>query len=283
MQYKEIDIITNYERDGAAWDGTKPRLYGYLLDKSEELKMSGKRPAVIVCPGGAYRFLSDREGEPIAMKFLAEGMQAFVLRYSTSPSRFPCALLELAESVRIVRENSEEWGILPDKIIICGFSAGGHLCGCLGTMWNDGLVAKGLGAEIADAVAWRPNGMILCYPVISMGEYTHLESRELLLGPQAEEEEWQKLSLENRVTEQTVPVFLWHTYEDEAVPAENSLLFSVELRKYKVPFELHLYQLGEHGLALCNDVTENLNSQVVPDNEGWVKLAVSWIKRNNFR
>ena len=290
MRYIEQKIIPNYPA-GAKKDGFQPILYGYLLDKSPELIHSGCRPAVIVCPGGSYMFTSDREADPVAMRFLAAGMQAFVLRYSVAPNQYPASLLELAEAVALVREHAGEWNIDPQRIMICGFSAGGHLCASLGTLWKDPVIRNSMEGRIApksfesEACArqkeelWRPNGMILSYPVISMTLFAHEESRQMLLGDQNCEKLAEKLSLQNRVTEDTVPTFLWTTQEDELVPVENTLLFAAALQRHHVPMELHLYEKGIHGLSLCDVSTENTADQIVPDNAGWMEAAIRWLRR----
>lgn len=275
MRYIEEKISPRYP-EGAKKDTYQPVLYGYLQDRSPQLIHSAKRMAVIVCPGGAYRFKSDREGEPIAMRFLAAGMQAFVLQYSVAPNQYPAALLELAEAVALVRTHAEEWDIDPEKIMICGFSAGGHLCASLGTLWKEPFIGEKLGRS---EYLWKPDGMILCYPVISMAEFGHEECRKLLMGDQLSDE-WSKfLSLQNRVTEDTVPAFIWSTQEDEEVPVENSLLFASALRRCHVTFELHIYEEGVHGLALCDATTEERKAQIVPDNAGWIRHAVRWLRR----
>lgn len=276
MIYKEMNVEAAYEKAGADHGKYQPRLFGYMYSDSEELKMSGKRPAVIICPGGAYQFKSDREAEPVAMRFLAAGMQAFVLQYSAAPSRYPCAVLELATSVAMVREHAREWGIDPEKIFICGFSAGGHLCASLGTLWKNEIFTQVFGTENLN---YKPSGMILCYPVITMGEFTHKESRANLTGTDGSTELSEKLSLEKQVTADTLPTFIWHTQEDNAVPVENTLLFTCALRKYRVPFELHIYEKGGHGLSLCDETTAGNQDQIVPDNAGWIDHAVRWLKR----
>lgn len=253
----------------------QPKLYTYLLDTTEEISLKRKRPAVIVCPGGAYAFKSAREAEPIAVQYLARNINAFVLQYSVAPNRFPTAVQELAQAVILVREHADDWFIDPDKIIVLGFSAGGHLAGSLGTLWNRPFFEEAFGFS----KAWKPNGMILCYPVITMGEFTHEESKRLLLGETAGKEQWESVSLEKQVSEDTVPAFLWHTQEDEAVPVENSLYYAAALRKKGIPFELHVYEKGVHGLSLCNEITSAVQEQIVPDNAGWLELSVKWIRR----
>ena len=274
MRYIEEEIQVKYPR-GTKKDGYQPVLCCYLQNRSEDLPGSGSRPAVIVCPGGAYRCKSEREGEPVALRFLAAGMQAFVMQYSVAPSEYPCALLELAAAVAMVRQNSEAWNVDPDRVILCGFSAGGHLCACLGTLWRDGMFAGATGYE---PYSWKPDGMILCYPVISMELFSHEECRKLLLGERQQELKG-RLSLQKRVSGDTVPAFLWCTQEDEEVPMENTLLFAAALRASRVPFELHIYETGVHGLALCNEITANRPQRLVQDDAGWVDLAVRWIRR----
>lgn len=278
MIYKEMEIQVDYEKAGAEHGKYKPMLYGYIMNATEEISISGKRAAVIICPGGAYRFKSDREAEPIAMRFLGAGIQSFVLQYSVAPSRFPCAMLELAKSVSIVREHAKEWGIDEDKIYICGFSAGGHLCASLGTLWKDKILTSVFGDKDC---SYRPNGMILSYPVISSGEFAHQESCDLLIGNEPSEELIEKISLDKQVTRDTVPTFIWHTKADEGVPVENTLLFSCALQKNQVPFELHIYENGVHGLALCDETTAGHPQQIVPDNADWINKAICWLKREN--
>lgn len=280
MRYTEIPI--DIKKTGCADDLSENAvLQSYLLDASESLKDSEHRPAVIICPGGCYARKSVREGEPVALRFLAQGIQAFVLQYST-PARFPCALTELGAAVALIRGQAAEWHIDPGKIYICGFSAGGHLCAGLGTLYDRDFLRGLLGGKMHfPEGSWRPNGMILAYPVISSGTYGHRESFEMLLGPEPGQELLDLVSLEKHVTEKTVPAFVWHTGEDETVPVENSMLFAVALRRAGVPMELHIYEKGEHGLALCDEVTGNTPSRIRPDTAGWLELALRWIKRRD--
>jgi acetyl esterase/lipase len=273
-------IQVDYKKAGAIQDGYQPLLYTYLLDRSKEIPSQQKRPAVIICPGGGYTFKSDREAEPVAMRFLAAGINTFVLQYSVAPSRYPSAALELAASVKMVRDNADKWGIFPDRIFIAGFSAGGHLCATLGTLWDEPFFAQAFDVISGREKSWRPDGMILCYPVITFGEFGHRGSRDNLLGPDASKELAGKLSLETRVGPKTVPSFLWHTHEDNCVPVENSLLFAMALRKAKVPFEMHIYEKGGHGLSLCDETTSYNETQLMPDDADWIQLAIRWVKRD---
>jgi acetyl esterase/lipase len=284
MRHECIDIKVDYKKAEAIQDGYQPKLYTYILDESEELIHSHRRAAVIICPGGAYRFKSDREAEVVAIRYLSAGNQAFVLQYSVAPSRYPSAMLELAEAVAYVRSHADEYCINPDKIVITGFSAGGHLAACLGNLWDDEIIEKTLGVKYPvenGRKLWKPDGMILCYPVVTMGEFTHEESRELLLGADYTEEMAYELSMENRVSDRTVPAFLWHTQEDDAVPVENSLQLATALRRHKIPFELHIFEKGCHGLSLCEESISNGEFPLPADsaNSMWMDMALLWMRR----
>lgn len=233
------------------------------------------RPAVIILPGGGYNFLSPREAEPVALDFSAHGFATFVLWYSVEPGEFPSAMLELAWSVNYVRENAKKWNIIPDKIAVCGFSAGGHLGASVGTMWNCGEIREILGFKNGEA---RPDGMILCYPVITTGESAEINSIRSLIcdDPDKHPELKARLSLENNVDNTTPPAFIWHTTDDNYVSSENSLLFALALRRHGVPFELHLPPHGGHGLALCDITSGNPRSDRTPGITGWVGKASEW-------
>jgi acetyl esterase/lipase len=266
-----IDICIDYASLGYDNGGQSPKLFTYLLDKSPEIPSSTKRPAVVVCPGGSYAFTSDREAEPVALKYCSEGFHSFVLRYSVEPATFPCALLELSKSIALIREHAQEWNVDPEKIIVCGFSAGGHLTASQGVFWNHDFVKNALDIQNHSC---KPNAMILSYPVISSGPNKHQHSFECLLGDQYNEKNLEFLSLENQISSDTPPTFLWHTMEDTCVPVENALLFASSLRKKDIPFELHVYQRGGHGLSLANEVTNN----VLVDCQNWIDMSIRWIK-----
>ena len=249
----------------------------YIPENSEEININKKRETIIICPGGGYEFTSDREAEPIALKFVAQGFNAVVIRYSIAPVRYPTALLELAETVRYVREKEKEWNVDTEKVIVCGFSAGGHLAGSLGVLWNNEIIEKYLDIKNEEV---KPNAMILCYPVISSGEFAHKGSFDSLLGEKEAEISRENLSLEKLVSIETPKTFLWHTFDDGTVPVQNSLLFSNALASNKVQFELHIYPSGVHGLGLCEEITamngrsEHINSHIA----SWFNLACQWIK-----
>ena len=280
-------------------EGSLPdaRLVTYILDDAANI-MIDTRPLVLICPGGGYGYTSDREAEIFAMQFLAMGYHAAVLRYSCAPARYPVALAELAKSVLLIRENAREWHVNPNQILVLGCSAGGHLAASLGVFWQEDFLAEALGLgcdkcaqagfETSAAQAeskrqsaremLRPDGMILCYPVITSGEFAHKGSIENLLGDKLEELE-AKMSLENQVTEQTPPAFIWHTFTDGSVPVENSLLFVSALRRAGVSTEFHMYPCGGHGLGLANRLSMSASGSGVQEEcSSWISLVHTWIE-----
>lgn len=270
MIEKIVEVWVQGTYAGQLEDGFTPKMETYIL-KGEQ-----KRGAVLICPGGGYGFTSEREAEPIALEFNAAGFHAFVLYYSVAPRKHPQPLLDVSRAIRILRENAEEWNILTDKIAVCGFSAGGHLAASLGVHWDNPLLQdeQDQGADI-----YRPNALILSYPVISGGEHAHRGSFDNLLGEDPEEALLTEMSLEEQVSEKTPPAFIWHTFEDTAVPVENSLLFAQAMRRHGIPFELHIYPEGPHGLSLATKLTATNEGQIDPHVATWMDLCIQWLSR----
>lgn len=280
MICETINIKVDYEKAGLNGEGCIPTLTTYCTSQSEEIGEK-KFPALIICPGGGYDFVSDRENEPVALRFAGHGIASFVLKYSCVNKKFPTAALELASAVKYVRDNCEKYQVDKDKIFVMGFSAGGHLAASLSNFYDKDILTKPLGVVPDDI---KPNGCILCYPVItSDSKYTHETSILNLLGDDKTNDEALKMrelvSLENRVSEATPPTFLWHTADDSAVPVENSLRYMTSLSEYKIPFESHIYEWGNHGLSLCNYQVSTGWHHIMPVNEKWVEHAIDWIKR----
>ena len=246
MRYFEEKIELN---------GFSVPLYGYVPVNPREISAYlNKRPAVIVFPGGGYVGLANHEGEPIALRLAAQGICAFVLKYSVKPSGavFPQALCEALTAVKYVRDHAEEFGIDPNNISTLGFSAGGHLCASTGTLWNHPCLDAYLDG---DRRAYRPDKIVPCYPVISSdpaisnkGSFMNLFGKTNF--DDITEEEHFLVSLENQVNDESSPAFLWTTFEDTAVPPINSLRFVSEYLKRKIPCELYLYPHGHHGIGL---------------------------------
>lgn len=267
-------------------EGSLPetRLTTYIQEHYKEIDIES-RPLVLVCPGGAYAYTSPREGEALAFQFLAMGYHAAVLNYSCAPAVYPTALTELAYSVKLIREHAEEWHVNPRQVIVLGCSAGGHLTASMGVFWEEDFLAEALGVKNREIL--RPDGLILCYPVITSGEFAHRGSIQNLLGiGESELDERknpliEKMSLENQVSAKTPPAFIWATYTDGSVPVENSLLFVNALRKAGVTTEFHMYPCGGHGLSLATYLTGSVAVQ--EEVTSWIKLVHTWIENRFVR
>ncbi|MBR0443474.1 MAG: alpha/beta hydrolase [Clostridia bacterium] len=236
------------------------------------------RRAMIVCPGGGYAHLSTREDEPIALTWANAGFQTFILHYGINENAKNFGpLVEACLAIRYVREHAEAWNIDPDRIFITGFSAGGHLAASAGTLWDHEAVRAAFG-DVPTRMG-RPDGTVLCYHVISSGEFAHRGSMYHLTRQDATDEEQAPYSLENFVDADTAPSFLWHTANDPVVPSMNSILYAAALAKRSIPYELHIYPDGVHGLSLCDERTwDNVPALINPVAHGWVELAVRWAK-----
>lgn len=240
-------------------DDFQPWLETYLIESD------APRGAVLVCPGGGYSHRAPHEAAPVAQRFNQAGLHAFVVQYRVAPHRHPAPLLDAARALRLIRHNAAEWGLNPDHIAILGFSAGGHLAASLGVHHADPIINTG---DALDAVSARPDGLILCYPVISSQYFAHVGSFKNLLGEDASPDARRHMSLELQVDAATPPAFLWHTTDDTGVPVENSLLFAQALHRFNTPFELHIYPHGKHGLGL---------SPEDPHVATWSALCAQWL------
>ncbi len=257
----------------------KALLTGYILDNYNEIDMNRKRPAIIVFPGGAYAWNSKREAEGVAMRFTAQGFQAFVLNYTccNEGAEYPVALSEALCAIKWVRENAAELHVDPKKIAICGFSAGGHLAANVSCDFNNEEALLNFGGQKDMS---RPNACVLCYPVISSGEFAHKDSIKNLLGSRYSEETKEKVSLENQVSPLTPPTFIWHTFADGSVPVENSLLYAMSLKANGVTCEMHIYPFGGHGLSLANSETnKGCTEHEYEEIRNWPELAGRFLRQ----
>jgi acetyl esterase/lipase len=237
--------------------------------------------AVVVCPGGGYGMLAmDHEGKQVAEWLNSLGITAFVLKYRLGPRyHHPAMLQDAGRAIRTVRAKAGEWKLDPHKIAILGFSAGGHLASTAGTHFDAG---KPDADDPIERVSSRPDRMILVYPVIALATpFGHTGSLKNLLGDQPSPELVESLSNERQVSKETPPTFLVHTDADKGVPAENSLLFALALRKAGVPVELHLFERGTHGLGLGGG-TAAFRIPADPAFKAWPKLCETWFKNQGF-
>jgi acetyl esterase/lipase len=222
--------------------------------------------AVLVCPGGAYSHRAPHEGADVAAALNKRGFSAAVLQYRVKPSVYPAPQNDVARAMRLMRYHAKEWNIMPDKVAVCGFSAGGHLAACAGTMFSD---KTALCEDHIDEIADRPDALILGYPVLSSGKFANTGSFQNLLGSANPDPKLlKKLSLEKRVTPDTPPTFIFFTDADPAVPVENGLLFAQALRKNGVRFEMHIWPGDRHGLGLA---------PAFPRVAGWFGECCSWL------
>ncbi len=267
MLHETIKLSENY---GAT-------LTTFVADDTPELNMPPRR-AIIVCPGGGYHFLSDREGEPIARFYMAKGLNAFILKYSVEENATNYTpLIEAALAIKHVRENATKYNIDPNYVFIIGFSAGGHLAGSSAILWNIPEVKAALG-DAPEGIG-KPTGAILSYPVVSAGPVAHKGSIHRLCGTTTPtEEEANRFSLELHVDETSSPVFIWHTVEDKTVPVENSLFLAQAYKKAGVSFEMHIYPNGPHGLSLANEETSSGKAALIVKHlQNWADLSYNWI------
>ena len=252
-------------------DGVQVPLDCYCAEVTEQIDPDVRRPAVLILGGGGYRYISHRETEPIALDFIARGYNAFVCWYRVEPDRFPKALWDAAAALAWIRVNAERTHTAPGRVAVLGFSAGGHLAASLGTMWQDAAVFKDSGLQ---AEAIRPDALVLCYPVIVADKDAHRGSFECLTGT-TDVAAHAAYSLEKKVTDKTPPTFLWHTWQDDSVPVQNTLRFALALAEAGVAAEVHCYPRGGHGAALARPETSGVTHPLmtIEEAQGWPRLA----------
>ncbi|MCR4839484.1 MAG: alpha/beta hydrolase [Eubacterium sp.] len=299
----------------------KVTLTTYLIEDQAEYQHGAKRPIVVICPGGGYAFLSERESEPVALQYVAAGFHAAILRYGINEYAVaPGPLNDIAGAVAYLRDHSDVWHIDNDAVIVMGFSAGAHVAGQLGVFWNNGRL---LPHYAEDLTRIKPNGMILCYPVLDLrATDTHMEigakpgdrPEDIPFGQKhpkmpldkifimdekegryfadfesamnayifdgeytSEQEDF--YSLQNQVSEDTCPAFLWHCDGDGLILPSNSLDFASAMKKYHRPVELHLYAGGGHGISLANERTTCDIWNYYPYAESWMKHSIDWVEQ----
>lgn len=239
-----------------------------------------KMDALLVIPGGGYGSVcAEREGEPIAMEFAAKGYAAFVLHYSVGENAvFPRPLIEASLAVKYIKDNAEKYFINPERIFAVGFSAGGHLAASLGILWDMSEIYNATGMPFGYN---KIKGVLPIYPVISgIVKGTHMGSFYNLLGTtEPTKELLEKYSLERKVNEKTLPMFIVHTAADQSVSVRNSLVLAQALSEADIPYELHIYPEAPHGMALCNEITSMGRAAMdIPHNAKWVQEADEWMR-----
>jgi acetyl esterase/lipase len=293
------EIIKFYE------DREDVSLTTYVIEDSQELLAGKKRPAIIICPGGAYLSCSDREGEAVALRFASMGYHAFVLRYSTymegkfefpdfekelkvnEKSIHPNPMREIGKAMLTLRENAEKWLIDVDKIAICGFSAGAHNCAMYSVYWDKPIITEYFKEK---PEMFKPAATILGYTLsdyIFMKNVTKNPMDKKLFdmsniaftgSKEPDDEKLREISPALNVTESTPPMFLWATAEDSLVPVQHTIRMAHALAGKNIPFEVHIFEKGPHGLSLSNQATAQAKSQVYPDAAKWVGMAEAWLE-----
>ena len=274
MIYEKIHLKEKFAFLGE--DGRDPVLEIYLPFNMPEMnRQDRKRPCMVLCPGGGYGMVSQREAEPIAVHLLPEGFNVFVLTYSVKPHRFPTQLREVAAVMELIHENAQAWNCDAGRIGIMGFSAGGHLAAHYTNAYDISEVRQ----VFPDS---KPvQATVLCYPVINAwpgnchkGSFQNLTGLTYPLS----QEVMAKFSCDLLVTERTPPAFLWHTAADNTVPVNNSLLYAQALAKHKIPFGLHIYPAGFHGLSTVDEQTNGELSPATRVAGDWLPQLKCWLK-----
>jgi acetyl esterase/lipase len=250
-------------------------LTAYIPENFPEMDMERRRKVIIICPGGGYRFVSDREAEPVAIRFMAEDFACFVLKYSIVPEFYPKPQLELCMAIKFIKDNADNFMIDKDDITVMGFSAGGHLAASISVMAQTDEYADMLDLSADDIT---PSKAILCYPVISTDRaiYSAETFENLFKGLEIDESK----SLEKLVNDKTLPTIIWTTKTDQTVPYENSLVFADALKKHNIKHFLKVYDDGVHGLSLANEVTriKKYENSVNSDVATWPQFCIEKLK-----
>ena len=277
----------------------------YLIGDSPEMLNGKKRPAILVCPGGAYMFCSDREAEPIALRFMAMGYHAFVLRYSVynrgvmvdprgemppdPDGQYPNAMCDIGAAMLYIRDHSEAWLVDADRVFLSGFSAGAHNSAMYCTRWNSGLLSERFGRPASD---FKPAGAVLGYGYYDWAvlrdtdedDMTRMMSESVDFAyfgtKHPTKEQYEMASPALCVTRDTPPMFLWTTCGDNTLPSQQSMLMGCALAQAGIPYELHVFEKGDHGLALADQATAGFREQINGDVAGWIPMAQRWLERH---
>jgi acetyl esterase/lipase len=252
-----------------AWD--IPNVTPYLPDAT-----NATGAAMVICPGGGYGMLAPHEGHGYAVWLCQHGVTCFVLNYRLGSHgyRYPVEFEDVTRALRWVRAHAAEYHIDPQRLGIMGSSAGGHLAATLLTHFDAGNPQS---SDVIERQSSRPDLGVLCYAVITMTDpYVNQGSRFALLGKDPSPKLLTLLSDELQVATNTPPCFLWSTFQDRAVPMENTMMFAEALRKHQVPFALHIYENGGHGMGLGNK--NQPNGPLHP----WTSDCLFWLKLHRF-
>lgn len=277
----------------------------YIIDSQISYNVHKKRPAIIICPGGAYMIHAKKESEPIALTFMQKGYHCFVLKYAVATDRdnpnseinpnakYPIPVLQLMESIHIVKQNAEHWFIDINQVYIMGFSAGGHVCASLGVRWKDETLINQLSFKPQDNEL-QPTGMILGYPMLAHNtkEFNQLYNSQfnektlkmmnyvLYQTDNPSENQINSINLINYISKDTIPTFIWHSTDDCVVDSRNSTKFVEKMIYYGIPCEYHLFGHGNHGKSVSSELISMNENEIDSHLNLWVLLAHYWMKKN---
>lgn len=237
-----------------------PHLTSYIVENA--------RLGIVICPGGGYEKRADHEGRSYAEWFNSIGVSAVVLEYRVAPYMAPAVCADVQRAIRVAKKELADHGIV--KIGVMGSSAGGHLAAVASVHYDENFYDH---EDEIDQISARPDFTILCYPVIDFGEFRHDGSKNNLIGRRPKKSEKEFYSIHRQVTDQTPPAFIWHTANDCTVPAENSMLYALALSEHNIPYELHIYPDGRHGLGLAFEENPYV-SQWAEALKGWLEAFV---------
>lgn len=256
-------------------------MHTYIQDMYKNVKAI-KRPAIIVLPGGAFSFLADNEGEPVALTFAKEGFSTFVLNYSIGDdSVFPNPLDDVSRAIWEVRRNADVWGIDPNQIALMGFSAGACVAAMSATQWNTPGLAERLHIPPEGI---KPNAAVIGYGASLLSTIFDSMDENLVIPEPGKltADRTPQVDVVNYVDTQTAPMFIWHNRYDQYVPVKNPLLLADKMEQYGLPFELHIFQSGKHGMSVNNNLTNPTGEGIDESVSSWVPLCTSWLT-NLFR
>ena len=282
MEITKVDLYDHFKVEKT--ENSKGYLTIYSLAVSERVNLYRKFPAILIIPGGGYSGVSFRESEGVALKYLQKGYNAFVLNYAVSPAKFPTAFQEASMAMAYIRENADLLHVNKENVCAIGFSAGGHLLGCISTMYNRSELDF-----LGDRKSFvKPDASLFIYPVISGTYKAHSGSFARLLGDNASVEKLEEFSIDKNVDENSPPAFIVSTFGDKSVSCTHSLLLASAYEKHGVPFSLHIFEKGVHGLSICEKTVyedklfEEIIATTSTDFPKWVDLSLNWLSDRGF-